>query len=542
MRGPTAYRLTLLGILAGAAGLYLLGNERVPLWDRDEPRYAECSREMLQSGDWVVPRFLGQLRTHKPPFIYWCQATAMSVLGDTAAAARLPSAIAVFLTAAMLVALVRRNSDWPRAIWSACVFCTCALTIGAAKVCITDAVLLLWVCIGQGCLYAAWKNRGASATLQSLFWLSVGIAGLTKGPVVLAMHAATLVALAAFDITGNWKSCSAWKSAIAWWPRLRPVMGLLIVIAVVCPWLVLVNRRAPDFLPRLINRAGRYATGGAEGHAQPPGFYLLTIWITMFPWSLILPTAIITGFRRKKQPMIRFALAAAIGPWLAMELVTNKLPFYILPSFPALAVLTAEVIVGAADDLKRRPFLVGVGGWGLAVLGLGIVPLVLFSSLAGSQWAEIIWLIAAVIYLFTVAVAFVRRQVRFAAGAMAGGMALLAVILFAGLLPSLPPLSASRSVGQELIALGAGGATPVAMIDYREPSLAFYQGGGARESDPTALASPTPPDWAVITMNAWSRLAPAVQSAYQIVSQPRAVLRYNDGWRMDKLVIIRKDR
>ena len=178
----------------------------------------------------------------------------------------------------------------------------------------------------------------------------------------------------------------------------------------------------------------------------------------------------------------------------------------------------------------------------MAVLGLGAAPLVLFKSLAGSQLAEITWLIAAVIYLAIVAWAFVSRRVQFAAGAMAGGMALLAVILFTGLLPSLPPLSASRSVGQDLIALGAGGATPVAMIDYREPSLAFYQGDGARESDLTALASPTPPDWAVITMNAWSRLAPAVQSAYQIVSQPRTVLRYNDGWRIDKLVIIRKDR
>src|SRR5580698_4483372 len=81
--GMRAYRWKIFGLLIGAAGLFLVGNARVSLFDRDEPRYAECSREMLESGDWVVPRYLGELRTHKPPLIYWCQAAAMSVFGPT---------------------------------------------------------------------------------------------------------------------------------------------------------------------------------------------------------------------------------------------------------------------------------------------------------------------------------------------------------------------------------------------------------------------------------------------------------------------------
>src|SRR3954470_5930661 len=80
------------------AALYLVGNGRVSLWDRDEPRYAQASRQMLQSGDWVVPQLLGQPRINKPPLIYWCQATAMRFLGDNAVAARLPSLIAMTLT------------------------------------------------------------------------------------------------------------------------------------------------------------------------------------------------------------------------------------------------------------------------------------------------------------------------------------------------------------------------------------------------------------------------------------------------------------
>src|SRR5687767_8070135 len=86
-------KLALLILFAGIT--YLVGNGSVALWDRDEPRYAQTSRQMLQSGDWIVPRFLGEVRTAKPILIYWCQAAAMKVLGDTDFAARLPSAIAM---------------------------------------------------------------------------------------------------------------------------------------------------------------------------------------------------------------------------------------------------------------------------------------------------------------------------------------------------------------------------------------------------------------------------------------------------------------
>src|SRR4051812_43561148 len=88
-------------IIVCAAALYLLGNGSVSLWDRDEPRYAQTSRQMLQSGDWVVPHYLDKVRTAKPVFIYWCQATSMRVFGDQGDAgvfaARFPSAVAMTL-------------------------------------------------------------------------------------------------------------------------------------------------------------------------------------------------------------------------------------------------------------------------------------------------------------------------------------------------------------------------------------------------------------------------------------------------------------
>jgi 4-amino-4-deoxy-L-arabinose transferase-like glycosyltransferase len=479
-----AYRWGLLSVIAGAAMVYLLGNNRVPLWDRDEPRYAECSREMLQSGDWVVPRFLGDLRPHKPPFVYWCQATAMMLLGDTAdaaEAARLPSVLAVLITAMLLAAWTRRATDSAHAICAALIFSTSILVIAAAKLCLTDGLLLLWICIGQGALYAMWRNPRPSIFVALIFWLSTGLAGLTKGPVVLAVHLGTLLTLAFLETKGHRRSLPAWKSAIAWWRRLRPIGGVVIVILVVAPWLVLVHQRAPGFLSQMLNRAGRYASSGAEGHAAPPGYYLLLIWGLFFPWSIFLPAAIGTAVKDlKDHPPARFALAAAIGPWLVMELLLNKLPLYVLPCFPALAFLTAVVII-------RK------GLASIAVFGGGAV---------------------------AVTIAF----------------------LFGVVLPNISVLSASRTIGRDLNRMGAGGGATVAMIDYREPSLAFYQGGGAREIGPAALGSPDAPEWVVMTTDGWTHVPQSVRERYQPADSPVPVLVYNDGWHRADLIILRKEQ
>src|SRR5947207_2707808 len=104
-----SHRVRLALVILAAAAVYLIGNDRVPLWDRDEPRNAQAARQMLESGDWVVPRFLDKVRTAKPPFTYWCQATAMSIFGGNAFAARLPSVVALTITLITLAGLLTRT-------------------------------------------------------------------------------------------------------------------------------------------------------------------------------------------------------------------------------------------------------------------------------------------------------------------------------------------------------------------------------------------------------------------------------------------------
>src|SRR5690348_4887518 len=129
-------RLVLLLALAGV--LFLAGNNSVGLFDRDEPWYAEISREMVRSGDWVVPRFLGGVFVGKPVFCFWCFAASIRLFGDTTFAVRLPSAVAMVLTILMVLLFVARFAGRRRAIWTALILCTSVISIVTAKTCLTD--------------------------------------------------------------------------------------------------------------------------------------------------------------------------------------------------------------------------------------------------------------------------------------------------------------------------------------------------------------------------------------------------------------------
>ncbi|HWB53745.1 MAG TPA: phospholipid carrier-dependent glycosyltransferase, partial [Tepidisphaeraceae bacterium] len=181
-----------------SAGLYLIGNARVALWDRDEPRYAMASRWMLKSGDWVVPHIGWGInptepRTAKPPLVYWLQASAMHFLGPTVFAARLPSSIAMALTLALLAVILARSFP-EHAFWTVLILASSALFIIAAKMCIIDSILLFWVTLCQICLYLMWRGK-SSWPVVIIFAISMGLGGLAKGPIILGVSITTLLVL-----------------------------------------------------------------------------------------------------------------------------------------------------------------------------------------------------------------------------------------------------------------------------------------------------------------------------------------------------------
>ncbi len=542
-----AKRWILIAILSAAAVVYLLGNATVQLWDRDEPRYAQTSRQMLQSGDWVVPRFLDTVRTAKPIFIYWCQASAMSVFGDNAFAARLPSVVAMVLTLGLLAGALWGESGPNRTLWTIFIFATTGLAIMSAKMSLTDSVLLLFVIAGQLCIYRLWRY-GLCLWTIILLGVCIGLAGLTKGPVAVGVHVMTILALAIFSRLMPMRDQGRFE-----FRHLPIIVGIVIamVFVVVFPWLYLIQERAPDFLSSSIQHdVIDRARSGHEGHSWPPGYYTLAVWGTFFPWSLLIPAALVNAWRQRHLPATRFALAAFIGPWIMFELIAGKLPHYVLPTYPALAYLVADMLVRAARgsfaDLRRKDFIFVTWIWAIMVTGLGCGAWAgLFVAkqydLLSMFIASVILLIAAMMGLGT-AMRFTRGRVFAAARAMGLGMMLLIAVAYTFYFSRYRPLRLSIEIATIMRQAGAPVGVMGYMIDYKEPSLAFHQGGGLREqreddylntSDPNGW-----PEWIVLTDRVWKNVRQDVRQKWQIVGSASG-LAYNDGGQREIFVIKR---
>jgi 4-amino-4-deoxy-L-arabinose transferase-like glycosyltransferase len=472
--------LLILTILASAS-VYLIGNGAVSLWDRDEPRYAQTSRQMLQSGDWVVPKFLDEPREKKPVFVYWCQATSMAIFGGNTFAARFPSAVFATLTLIVIAGITWKFSDPQRALWTTFIFATSVLTIAAAKMSITDGVLILFITISQICLFAIWRKH-ITWPVMIAFGLAVGFALLTKGPVVLGVMGMTLLVL--FFIQAGSSGPGDPDINVRLVPSkqilAKSIVAIILAFAVLAPWLYAIEQRLPGYTLRTLNSEVLHRAASAqEGHKGPPGYYLLTIWITFLPWSLILPATLIHAWRNRRRPEIRFALAAVIGPWIMFEIVQTKLPHYLLPIFPALAFLCADALM---QKTSRQTFA-----------RMGIATLI----------------VVAVVY----------------------GICL----------PHVNILRISQRVADVLHDHGA--TDDAIMIDYKEPSLAFYQGGTIREQRNNNFLETTPsenwPTWIVLTREVWDSLTPVKQNQLEIVQSIKGI-DYADQWRKIDVLVLRK--
>ena len=540
------YFLSTAAVLLTALVVYLAGNGSIGLWDRDEPRYAQASREMVQNSEWVMPTFLGEPRVNKPILIYWLQKLSMQYFGETVYAARFPSAVAMVGTLAMLAAVLPRIVGRRRAFWSVFVLATSAMVIASAKMCVTDAVLLLWITIAQLCVYSLWRGRGTafqSWQVVVVLGAAVGLAMLTKGPVVLGIIGATIIALLVMQWITPGRSSKVLMTSDNE-QRFLVVAGkwiaVLAIIAAVClPWLSAIEQRQPGWLVRTISgEIIERGKSGMEGHHGWIGYYLTLIWATFFPWSLFLIAAVVHGFKRRTHPFTRFALAAIIGPYVMLEIYATKLPHYLLPAYPFLAFLVANVIsLGRRkliSDLSDRPFVIAAsivaGAITILSLLLPIVPAMSDGESARHYFAMFAlgsFIIGSVWY---VVFKLSENRIVLASATMGIAMFLGVIILSVLYLPTTNFLRVSQRVAQILHNDGAderAKAGQVIMLEYKEPSLGFYQGGTIREQTHTDFLSITPPHrwpkWIVSETNVWSKQPEQIKQQFISIGRVRGL-------------------
>jgi 4-amino-4-deoxy-L-arabinose transferase-like glycosyltransferase len=468
------WRATALLLLVCLA-LFLPGFGSLPPMDRDEPRFAQATKQMLETRDFVDIRFQAEARHKKPVGIYWLQAAAVSgaeALGLPDARRsiwvyRLPS-----LAGAILAVLLTYWAGLPlvgrRAAFIGAGLLAATILLGVeARLAKTDAVLTATIVASMGVLARVWMARGEEETLPPglwvLFWLALGIGVMIKGPIgpmVVGLSALTLAIVAR---SGRWLAA------------LRPGWGLLVLALVVAPWFVAITLKTGGaFFHEAVGQdmLGKVAQG-QESHGAPPGTYLVSLLGTFWPASPLLLLAIPFAWRERRDPAVAFCLAWAIPCWIVFELVPTKLPHYVLPLYPALALLTALAahrgrLVAQGVAARLLTLL-----WPVPVVLLGIALVVLGRMLDGVvPWLALL-LLAAALVLAVLAWQAYRSEL---AGTSAVCMILASLFVALGVYgPGLQALQSIRLSGRlaQMSAQLPCGRPALATAGFREPSLVF---------------------------------------------------------------------
>ena len=522
--------LVVVTLLMMIPGLFTL-----PPMDRDEPRFAQASKQMLETSDFVAIRFGEEARNKKPVGIHWLQAGAVGLgeaLGVTDARRqiwlyRLPS-----LAGAVLAVLLTYWAALPMvsggyALIAALLVSATPLLGVEARLATTDAVLLATVVAAMGALarvylvrrpqpgagslgsvagvaprHTASLSRGAergSAGLPAqprlgtavVFWAAIGVGLLIKGPITPLVVGLAAAALSLKDRSGRWLRA------------LRPLPGVVLCLLVVLPWFVLILVQTKGaFLTDAVGHdlLGKVA-GDQESHGAPPGFYALTFWLTGWPLAPFVPLVAAVAWRCRREPAVSFLLAWVLPTWLVFEVFHTKLVHYALPLFPGLAILAAwglERLAQPATPIRRRAF----GAWILFGL-LALLPALVLGLAVGGQGR--LWdlgaggmALAGIATALALALAWTARSCFAASQLRAAGFAavLAGIPVYAFVYGDLltPGVAAPLAVSPRLAAAARdalGGDCPAplyATAGDREPSLMFATTGKLLMTDAAGAA------------------------------------------------------
>ncbi len=359
-----AARLAPLAVLLLALLSFAIGLADLPVQDRDEARFAQASRQMAETGDLIDIRLQDDARHNKPALIYWAQAAVLWVTGATGDTPiwlhRIPSYLAGALSALALIwagtPIVGRRA----AVLAGIMCATIYMVHAEARTAKTDAALLLSVILAMGALVRMYLDDVKRWSTPAIFWTALAAGFLLKGPMVVLPVIGAALWLSTKDRSASWLT------------RLRPLPGFLWFVALAAPWYVAISI-ATDGAFWATSLGGDFTdkiTAEGEHSGSPPGLYLLTMWATFFPWSILIPLALLHAWRSRTSPATAILLGWLVPGWLVFELVPVKLVHYTLPLYPALMLLAGAALVRITDGtlrFARWPAAIGTGFWALAL-------------------------------------------------------------------------------------------------------------------------------------------------------------------------------
>ncbi len=489
-------RHPLLAVMIICFITWLPGFFTLPPLDRDESRFAQSTKQMLESHDFVDIRLGQASRYQKPVGIYWLQAATTSALGGGNVSSiwtyRVPSLLGAFAAVAAVFWMLSTFAGAEIAFNAAVILGLSVLLMSEAKIAKTDAVLVGMAAAAQAVLMRAylarrWGIRPPSVahvrdtssvngggklplSLALLGWGAFGVGVLVKGPVIAMICAATVGVLVIAD--RDWR----------WLKSLRPALGIPLALAIILPWLIAIGvaSHGAFFEKSLGQDFAQKLVGEQETHGAPPGYYALLAAFTFWPGTLLLLPALVHAWKQRANPPIRFLLAWAVPAWIIFELVPTKLPHYVLPAYPALAALCAISIKAWTKDARPGFRIAQYVSLALfAAVGIGLAAFVAVAPLrlgGESPW----WLYACAGAAIAAVLSAIRPALTCRPG-IAFARAGIAAILVYGIagfatVPRLPDLWLSPRMAAAVARHAESHDPPVVTAGYAEPSIQFLLG------------------------------------------------------------------
>ena len=457
-------------LLALAAALLAFRLGAVPLLGPDEPRYARVAVEMQRAGEWVRPTLAGEPWLEKPPLYYWLAGASFRVLGETETAARIPSVLAGLALVGATALFGARLFGGAAGLHAGFVLATALLPFAYARAASMDMLLAATVTTAIGLLALRALGIAGRLAVPAAFAV-MGLATLAKGPLGLLLPGLVVVAylLAARD--------AGFARAL-----LSP-FGILLFLLVAGPWYTAILRdQGRHFVDVfLLNHNVERFTSTIHNHPGSPLYYLPVILAGLFPWSGLLAPAL-AGLRPRRERTDLFLLVWLLLPFLFFSAAGSKLPGYILPCLPPLALLMGRAAANLVAGEPAPQWWAGPRA--VAVIGLILGALLLTTpAILRLRLNEPDWTLALPFGCWCVLVTFgfSRRVADDPAGALRllriGGAGALLLLTVAA-----PPILARRESGRRLF-VPALGRDVLAWGAWRTAWMAgyFYNDGHVRE-------------------------------------------------------------
>jgi 4-amino-4-deoxy-L-arabinose transferase-like glycosyltransferase len=449
------------------------GFTAIPPVDRDEPRYAQASKQMMETGNYLDIRFQEQPRYLQPAGIYWLQVAAAKITGYGPKAPiwvyRLPCLLAA-TAAVVLTYWVALPLAGPVGAFIAALLMAPSILLGVeARLAKTDAVLLACILSATGFLARAYLRQTITLGGAVLFWTACGAGILVKGPMIALVIGSAVAALCVLDRSASWLKA------------LRPALGLGWLALLVIPWFIAIAIVSDgEFYRIAIGRSllGKVAAG-QQGHGAPPGVYFLLYWITFWPAAGLALMAFPWVWQNRGKAAVRFCLAWILPTWLVFELISTKLPHYVLPVYPAIAVLIALGLLHGRrpDPIMRSVIVASVAVYGAIAFA---APYLMQGEIASA--VPIVTLVA------TVIMAFGMRHAATASPAVLAAAVAIPAILMNGVVaavvvPSLKTIWVAPRLAAAIKRQTQCPRPQIASAGFEEPSLIFLVGTGTQLVD-----------------------------------------------------------